>query len=482
VKRKSGKTALPIIAILLLALAERLPYFNAPPVSWRQADNAAVSRNYFEGGMRFLRPQVDWSGTGTGVVQMEFPLYQYSVAILYKVFGVHEVLGRVVSIAASLATIWVMFLLVRGMMGPVAGLWAALALAVFPQYASLSRAFRVEAPVLLCCALAVYSFRGWLDGRGRRWYWVFAASASLAGLMKIIALIHLAFPLVFLVLLKKRALFRPQLWASVALVLASVMAWYAWSGVLLREGGNSFFGDWSYGSDKWGNWRLAVSWKFWNLIVFQRVAEKHITWVGFAVLLLGLFSRVRRPAERVFDWWLAGCLVYSAVVSPGSRVHEHYQVPFVLAAAAVMARGFVRLPRRPRWLVPLAAAAFVAVGVVRGYFETRDEHRTMADICRLAPILEARTSPGDLVIALDEGHPGLLYLSHRKGWVAGLDGFRDGAIRREIAAGARWLAGRYGDPKHPDKVREMKGYIRDYRVEYDDGKVFIAGAEGAGAR
>ena len=72
-KETSAKRAPAILfAVLGLALAVRVPFLNTPALSMRQSDNAGIARNYFEGGMHFLRPQIDWSGSGTGVDAVSF--------------------------------------------------------------------------------------------------------------------------------------------------------------------------------------------------------------------------------------------------------------------------------------------------------------------------------------------------------------------------------------------------------------------------
>ena len=476
-KNPGNKTPAILFAVLALALAIRIPFIGTPALSMRQADNASIARNYLEGGMNFLRPQINWSGSGTGVVQTEFPVYQYSLALVYKVFGVNDAWGRGLSIAFSLLAIFAMFLLVRDIMGPVAGVWSAFALAVFPIFAELSQDIMVESMMLFACVLAVLSLHWWLGGRGTRWYWLFVVSASLAGLLKIIALVHLFFPVVFLLWLRHRwrAAARREIWIALVLILAPVLAWYAWSGVLLKETGNSVFGDWRYGTDKWGNWSMLFSWKFWNRVVFQGVAEKNLTWAGFLPFLAGLFSSRRRPEERVFDWWLAGCLVYSAVVTQGNYIHRYYQVPYVLASSAIVARGFIRLSAGQRWVAPLLAAAFAVMGAWRGFLEM--DPGMAREIPPLARMLKEQSAPGDMVIAFDDSNPRILYLSHRKGWVAGDDGFRNGAVRQARMAGARWIAGRYPDPQNPRKVREIRDQLRSWRVISDNGRVFLAGVK-----
>ena len=92
-----------IILVGVLAHAYKIgnPLFDKHP--FRQFDTAAVARNYYDSGMNFLHPQVDWRGSSEGYVEVEFPAYNYATAVLYKVFGPREWLGRVVSTACTSA-------------------------------------------------------------------------------------------------------------------------------------------------------------------------------------------------------------------------------------------------------------------------------------------------------------------------------------------------------------------------------------------
>ena len=95
----------------------------------------------------------------------------------------------------------------------------------------------------------------------------------------------------------------------------------------------------------------------------------------------------------------------------------------------------------------------------------------------MARMLEEQSAPGDLVIAFDDSNPRILYLSHRKGWVASDAGFRNGVVNGARMAGARWIAGRFPDPNNRVKVREIRDELRSWRIIQDNGRVFLAGAK-----
>jgi hypothetical protein len=45
--------------------------------------------------MYILYPRIDWRGDGPRYAEMEFPIIPWTIAALYKIFGYHEVIGRI---------------------------------------------------------------------------------------------------------------------------------------------------------------------------------------------------------------------------------------------------------------------------------------------------------------------------------------------------------------------------------------------------
>ena len=100
--------------VLFLGVVLRLYKINIPLAdlhSWRQADTAAVARNFTKSGFDLLHPRYDdlsnvQSGMDNpeGYRMVEFPIYNAVFAKLYQIWPVFslEVWGRIVSIFFSL--------------------------------------------------------------------------------------------------------------------------------------------------------------------------------------------------------------------------------------------------------------------------------------------------------------------------------------------------------------------------------------------
>ncbi len=102
--------------IIFFGLSVRLYKVDSPIAdwhSWRQADTAAVTRNFIKLGFNPLNPKYDdISGVAENPIAnpgqfrfVEFPIYNMAVYPLYLFFGVHDIYSRLVSVFFYLAGI-----------------------------------------------------------------------------------------------------------------------------------------------------------------------------------------------------------------------------------------------------------------------------------------------------------------------------------------------------------------------------------------
>jgi hypothetical protein len=89
-----------------------LPFMNLPPQSihvWRQCSTLAVARNFYEEDMNILKPRLDDRMDRDGVTGMQFPSYEYLVALGYELFGEHNWVYRSVSFPIYCLGSWVIY-------------------------------------------------------------------------------------------------------------------------------------------------------------------------------------------------------------------------------------------------------------------------------------------------------------------------------------------------------------------------------------
>jgi hypothetical protein len=95
------KAVLLFLLVLLLALTNIgvLKHISSPPSGphqWAQCDRASVARKFSDLSLNIFLPHTHNIGNDSGIVGTEFPLVNWVAGVLYKVFGFHPVIYRLV--------------------------------------------------------------------------------------------------------------------------------------------------------------------------------------------------------------------------------------------------------------------------------------------------------------------------------------------------------------------------------------------------
>jgi 4-amino-4-deoxy-L-arabinose transferase-like glycosyltransferase len=184
-----------LLLILVLGILFRSQYLNLPMAEahrWREVTNADIARNFYERSMDIFHPQVNWGGSSAPYVGMEFPLMHWIAAVLYWPFGERAIIGRLVSMAFSVGTIWAIFALGSRLFGVAAGRAAAFLFAISPSAIFFGRFFISDTPMVFYSVAAVFAWVVYLDTRSKAACAAGTVCAALAFLVKIPAVMILA--------------------------------------------------------------------------------------------------------------------------------------------------------------------------------------------------------------------------------------------------------------------------------------------------
>lgn len=471
-----------LFIVLGLAFFLRIYKANSPLIgmhAWRQADTAAMSRNYYENGYHFLYPQIDWGGDSPGYVESEFPGYSFLVALFYKIFGVSEFIGRFLSIIFSLLTIYTLYLVVLKWIDQKTAVWTVFFFSVLPPNIFYSRTFQPESALLLSLVLGVYLFSQWTDSGKWKYFFLSAIFIALACLLKIPSF-YIGLPLLYLAWQKfgGKTLTRWHLWLYALCVTAPVALWYVHAHRLYLKSGLTF-GIWGYGSDKWGNWSLVLTWKFWDKILFRNIAEDYLTWIGFILFGIGLWLKRTTRKEKVFDFWMVSLVIYFIIVAQGNFVHLYYQLPFTIPACVFLAKVYSRYwtrnsfgNKKSIWLTA-GLIGILALSAGRYHLYMQKENIQSSDVLKLAEAVQHHVKTGDLVIAVDNNDPTLLYVSHRKGWHATPEQIDDSFLTEKRMRGAKYIIGIYAIFKNAAGQNALRFLSIQYPCIFSDKKSFI---------
>ncbi len=438
---------LSIVLISVLGAIFRLYKIESPVAdwhSWRQADTAAVARNFLRFGVDPLRPRYDdlsniQSGKDNpmGYRMVEFPLYQVFGVVVYRMFesfGISiEKSLRIVSIIASVVSIGALGWLGKEFGNKVIGIGSAFFFAILPFNVFYGRAILPE-PLMVALSLVslVFAHISRID-KGHKAY-IFAVIsaifASLALLVKPFA-IFLLIPLAWMFLARFRCSLRSIAFYVIifGISIGPLFLWRQWianfpEGIpaytwLLNEGNIRFKGAWFY-------WLFA-----------ERIGKLILGYWGVAVFVIGLL-RKESIHYRIWSFFLLlGSLLYLIVIARGNVQHDYYQILLLPCVSFFLAKGanvflyppevFHKTISRLLFIAVIAFTCAFSWYHVRGFYWINKP-----EIIEAGKVIHAIAPLDAKVIAPYNGDTTFLYQTKRQGWPIGFD------IEQKIDQGATY--------------------------------------------
>lgn len=415
-----------LIAILVLAFAVRLYKINRPVAdwhSWRQADTAAVARNFIKEGFNPLIPRYDdMSSQANGLDNpnrfrfVEFPIYNSLIYLVWSITGVNDTFARLVTVFISLGSTILLYLLIRNLSGFTTAILTAFFFAFLPYNVFYSSAI-LPGPLMVFTLLGLYfSFLKWMrDDSNWLWGSTSIIFANIAILTWPIALFFMI-PLLYLSLVKYGTSFfkRINLWVFAILALAPFIAWRIWMSQFPQG-----IPNWQFLLNE-GNIRFKGA--FFRWLIAERIGKLLLTVCGFFLFTLGILTKTQNREKLFYLVWLISTAVYFTVMASGNVRHDYYQVAFVPVAAVFMAKGTLllwKLPREhfTRILGPIISLILILLMFAFGYFEIRGYYWINKPQIVSAGKAVDRLIPKDAtVIAVYNGDAAFLYQTNRHGY------------------------------------------------------------------
>lgn len=416
-----------LLVIILISFSLRLYKIDNPVAdwhSWRQADTAAVARNFYKQSFNPFVPRYDdMSGVAQNPVPnpqryrfVEFPIYNSLVYFTYLLNGgIDERLARLVSIIISLGSLVFVYLITKRYFGTVTALLSALLFGILPFNIYFSRSILPE-PILVFFSLGMlYFLDRWIFENKKPLFILGIIFTSCAFLTKPYSVFYLL-PLVYSYYQKEgkfwpipKRYFSLAIWPAAALIL-----WRVW--IAQHPEGIPA-----------SNWLLngtGIRFKpvFFKWILGDRFGREILSVCGTLLFFLGLLIKAR-PKEGLFlHLFAAASLLFLIVFATGNVQHDYYQTFIVPALVIFVARGFILLfegipnflPRVftiPLALLFLIMTIYLTWGEVSGLYQINNP--SIIEAGREAD----RILPKDaIVIAAYNGDTSFLYQTNRAGW------------------------------------------------------------------
>jgi dolichyl-phosphate-mannose-protein mannosyltransferase len=434
-----------VIFLFLLTFLPRLYKIDNPIAdwhSWRQADTAAVSRNFIKEGLTPFYPKFDSLNSLNAYSDQnpnryffaEFPIYNLFTYPFYKTFGVNELWARLVSVIFSSLTSVFLYFLVKQFSSKRAAFLAGAFFAIIPFSIYYGRVVMPDPTHIFFSVLSLYLIAIWTKNQKM-------SIAILAGLASSITLLTKPYGLILILpagylMLRKWGfkLFKnKQFYIFTILTLLPFGLW-RWH---INQHPEGMFGtDWLFNQ---GNIRFTGA--FFRWLVFERMNKLIFATGGFVLFFLGLIRGRSKKEGWFYFLWLLAVLIYFVVIAKGNVTHDYYQMPILPIGAILMAKGFEFLLMFGNGLKQRIINFCIALGLVGlmlafGWYEVRGFFNVNHwEIVKAGQAVDKLLPQEAKIIAPYSSDSAFLYQTNRYGWTVG----NKPAVEKFIEQGATHL-------------------------------------------
>ena len=438
-----------LVAILVIAAILRLNHITQPftdYVDWRQTSTAMMADNFYRRNGNIFYPEISWNGPGPSYNGREFQTISYIAALLYRLVGQHDWVGRSVAVTFGLWGIFALYQLVRRVWDEDHAIASAAVMALLPGSIFVERSFIPDPAMVSLVVTSFWLLVAYFQTDRLRYLFLASAIATWGFLTKIPGLI-VGIPMLyamFTILGRKRMLYPKKLatiCVAAVFTLVPVIAYYLWARHLsLTYPPYHFAGEgnwlWDDGLKKWLEQKYFLPALYWNF--------NEWIWTQPLILLVfvGLFLRPPQSdresqseqklgessgkAPWLFHWWmLAGVIFY--LIGAKELVINSWNFHILNPAAAALAGHAMiaiasfanKIGRSPASLATVVAILLIVGGF--GQKHLRNMYNPPWDSTvtyKLGLALRQVSAPDDLVVTIPHGttEPIAIYYSQRRGW------------------------------------------------------------------
>lgn len=429
-----------LILIVILGVVCRFYRFNNPIAdwhSWRQADTSAVSRNLLQSGFDLLHPTYDdisniqtGKDNPKGYRYVEFPIYNFFQAGLYKIFGLLtlEEWGRIVSIIFSLAGSIFMYLLVKKRSGRLPAFAVVFFYTLLPYNIYYSRAILPDTAMVTSSLGGIYFLDKFttlkLEHSNFKAFLVLTLSVifmASALLFKPYAIFYFL-PLAALVFteFRWRTLKIWELYLFFMLTLLPIIWWRKYM-LSYPEG---------IPANLWllnGN-GIRFRPSFFRWIFYERIIKLICGYSGSIFFIAG-FPQIWKDKHNMLFLlsFPLSALLYVIVFATGNVQHDYYQIVIMPSVALLLGFGLVWIYNlisrytvgRGVWLYAPTIVSILIVAISFGFswYQVKDYFNINNwSIISAGKAVDRLIPKNALIVAPYNGDTSLLYQTKRKGW------------------------------------------------------------------
>lgn len=426
-----------ILVIILTALILRLYKINSPLAdfhSWRQADTAAVARNFVKNKkIDFFHPKYDdlssiQSGKENpqGYRMVEFPLYQAVIAKLYFLYPKIslEIYGRLTSIFFTLMTIMVVYFLMRKEVNRMAAFFSSFTLATLPFFVFFTRVVLPEPTAVGLAFISIFFLYLFSKNQsfflGLSYYFLSITFFAFSLLVKPTTIFY-SFPILFLLYskFKKRLFFSLYTYIYFFLAFIPLILW------------RIYISQYSEGipASQWlitsvntpeGLKNIFFRPSFFRWIFFERI--NNLIFGGYLTFFF-IFGIIFKQKNILWYSFLITLLSYLFTFQGGNVQHEYYQIIIFPILSIFVGLGIgILFSLKNKLISPLILMFLIFLlygfSIYFSFNKVKNYYQISKDLLYTASVIRSLTKENELLVTDTNGDTTLLYLVNRRGYPA----------------------------------------------------------------
>lgn len=453
------------------------PHFSKDLISihvWRQTQTQMTINNFYEEEMNILNPRQNDRGEGDGIFRMEFPLMQYLVAILYKIFGKYLIITRLFMFLIGILSIAGIFQLIKILFkNEHIALLTSFAFCFSPSFY-----YHTINPLpdnfALCLAIwgMVFFFKS-LENNRFFYHVISTFLLAVAALCKLPFILYFIVPITIFIILFIEKQQTKQINLKITVTFLGIllgMSWYLW-----------VVSSWQNGIvkgvlDNQENWQTIL--KYINVNLFSTLPELLLNYVSVPFFLLAFYFFIKNkayqnPHFKLLLAWAITLLAYVLFeINMIASVHDYYLFPFYPLLFIILAYGFHQCFLHPSWRKALGVLCLLPITCylrMSGRWNLESPNFNKNLLIYKEELQKAVPKNALCVIGSDQSHFIYCYYLDKKGWVFDHDNLDTKSLEKMIKQGAAYL---YSDSRIVDESIEIQQFINKLIIQKGDVKVF----------
>lgn len=377
-----------ICFIIIIKLYHFFPVLSLKPQSmhlWRQTDCLSIAKNYYENGMNFFKPEIhnQLGDNGTsGYSAGELPLLYYMAAVLWKMFGVHEWIYRLLVLVISFAGFFALFKTLSGLLKD--SFWGAIgAFLVFtsPILAYYSANFLTNLPALSFSFIGWYYFYKYYENKQEKFFIVSTAFFALAALLKIPESLNYLIIVFFYLIETGTGFFRKHQVSffphpkksllSILLFFALVFSWYIYA----KYFNDAHNGKYTF-NDIWPIWRMTPDqiknvYEFVTKIMMYQIYHNSVFYLMILALLIFIlnYKKINRFFLAITLLFFFGSCAYLILWFNALDAHDYYLINLFIFPALIFVTLMLFVQKEYSFLfeskkLKIAASLFLLLNIL----------------------------------------------------------------------------------------------------------------------